>query len=96
MTTIQACLNMLKNLPDSKAEIRRVKILIACHEWTESKQIPKKAGLKCMTNNGAMTLQQQGFLERKHEHKLYSSGKRTVHVYRTTPKGIAIITELMK
>jgi hypothetical protein len=96
MTTIQACLNMLKNLPDSKAEIRRVKILIACHEWTESKQIITKAGLTRITHNGALGLLKQGLLERKLATKTYGRTKHQIHVYRTTPKGIAIITELMK
>jgi hypothetical protein len=96
MNPIEACLAMLKNLPDSKNEIRRVKILIACYDWTESKQIAKKAGLKCLTNNGALTLKQQGFLERKHEYKLYGTHKRLVYLYKTTPKGIELITKLLK
>ena len=96
MTNIQACLNMLKNLPDSKSEIRKIKILIACHEWTESRQIAQKAGLKCLTNNGVLALKQDGLLERKLKSKRYSESTRKVHIYKTTPKGIEIITQLMK
>lgn len=87
---------MLKNLPDSKAEIRRVKILIACYDWTESKQIITKAGLTRITHNGALGLLKQGLLERKLASKTYGRTKHQIHVYRTTSKGIAIITELMK
>ena len=96
MTSIQAALNLLKNLPDSINEIRRIKILIACHEWTEERAIAKKANLKNMIGNGAGMLFDLGLLERKQEFKMYQKEKRYVYIYRTTPEGIKILTQLMK
>lgn len=96
MTSIQACLNMLKNLPDSKAEIRRVKILIACHEWTEERDIAEKANLANLIGNGALMLRDLGLLERKQELKQYDTKKQPVYLYKTTPKGIELLTKMMK
>jgi len=97
MNPIDACLKMLKNLPVKRREIERIKILIACYDWTKSREIRTKAGLADTVANGAQRLAKEGWLECKKE--MTVSGERTkrlAYFYRTTKKGTDYLAQLLK
>ena len=96
MNNILAFIKLIKNLPDTLNEIRRVKILIACYEWTEERDIAEKANLANLIGNGALMLRDLGLLERKQELKQYDTKKQPVYLYKTTPKGIELLIKMMK
>jgi hypothetical protein len=98
MTSIQAALNLLRNIKPTKAEICKAKILLAAHgEWVTSKQIREKANFKDWPYLGLMHLAKEGLIEeRRFMHLVECGAKCYRRHYRTTAKGTKHLTQLMK
>ena len=98
MTSIEAALNLLRNIKPTKKEVCKVKILLSAHgEWVTSKHIRANANFKGWQCLSLVKLMNEGYLEQRRMMHIVNSGKKCPCMfYRCTAKGTKYVTKLMK